>query len=61
MKISELIKKLEECKKKNGDLQVVIAQEAPFPDGWFSTVENLSIKAEWNGKGKDAILLDWRC
>jgi len=60
MKISELIKKLEECQKAKGDLQVIVAQEAPFPEGWFSTVETLLIKPKWDNKNKDAVLLDWR-
>ena len=58
MKISELIKQLEQYKKTNGDLQVIIQQEEPFSG--VSTVETLFVRPNWNRKDEKAILLDWR-
>lgn len=58
MKISELIKKLEETKNKKGDLNILITMpNAPVPDWEFGNLTNRHITLE-NDNGETKLLID---
>ena len=58
MKISELIKKLQEIQKEHGDIEV-LAMEDTYGEGEFVLLEDSGVSFDRFNEGKNIVYIGW--
>ena len=58
MKISEVIKKLQEIQKKHGDIEVLALEDA-YGEGEFVPLEDSGVSFDRFNEGKNIVYIGW--
>ena len=58
MKISEVIKKLQEIQKKHGDIEVLALEDA-YGEGEFVPLEDSGVSFDRFNEGKNILYIGW--
>ena len=58
MKISDLIKKLQELQKEHGDVEV-LAIEDPYGEGEWTPLEDSGVSFDRFNEGKNIVYIGW--